>query len=141
MGPSVAAKAEAFEVTDGPTRVHVPWSAVREVTVLKFDRYVVDEIGMLIVCDEPVGLVQLSEHTLGFQVFADAMHAALPACLPFAEWYLAVAFPAFETNTRCIYRRDGEPDAAPIVAPEKDAGAGTGQSGRLKQWLRVLIGL
>ncbi len=142
MSLSVLAGPESFQVTQERTSINIPWPAVCEATVLKFDRYTVDEIGMLILCDEPFGLVQLSEHTPGFQAFADALHAALPSSVPYAEWYLAVIFPAFETNARCIYRRGGVPDAAPPAMPPDDGvPQATTEMGRFRRWIRIITGV
>ena len=50
----------------------------------------------------------ISEDVEGWKELVDALPDYLPGCLPFHEWFFAVAFPAFEPNPTELFWKSGE---------------------------------
>jgi hypothetical protein len=88
-----------------PGEVHrMTWMEVTKIGVYNRDMITTDMICMFVEGSEGGGL-QLDEEMDGWQSFAEALPAHLPGCKPWSEWFMSVAFPAFETNLEVIYQR------------------------------------
>ncbi|WP_419804547.1 hypothetical protein [Terriglobus sp.] len=113
------ADAAGFAVSAGGQQRQVRWDQVERVTAFKRDLYTVDMLCLLILLGEDQAIFELNEQMEGYNEFVAAMDIALPGAMPWAQWFMAVAFPAFATNPLCIYRRGGEPDPIPSPPPEE----------------------
>jgi hypothetical protein len=83
----------------------VPWSRVVSIHAFKEDLMVVDRICLRLGLGDGTTAV-LSEDVAGWKDLVDALPDYLPGCLPFHEWFFAVAFPAFDPNATELYRRE-----------------------------------
>ena len=82
----------------------VPWSRIVSVHAFKEDLYVVDRISLMFRIDDGKTVV-LAEDVDGWKDLVDALPDYLAGCLPFHEWFFAVAFRAFASNVTELYRR------------------------------------
>jgi len=105
----VDSDANGFRCTSGRGMLRNPriearaWTAVNSITAFKADAYTTDCIYLLFEGSEPA--FTIDETMEGYQEFVQRIPEFLPGALPFAEWFLAVAFPAFDPNPTVIYRR------------------------------------
>jgi hypothetical protein len=49
--------------------------------------------------------IELDEEMAGWTSLTESLPRHLPGCKPWAEWFMTVAFPAFDTNAAEIYVR------------------------------------
>jgi hypothetical protein len=82
-----------------------PWSSVRVAIAFKLDLFTVDCICIAFQLDEGTEL-QINEEMAGWNRLNDALPGLLPGSAPLVDWYVAVAFPAFEANLTRIYERE-----------------------------------
>jgi hypothetical protein len=80
------------------------WPDVQKVGVFKRDLYAVDMICLAVEVAGPAA-IELNEEMEGWQPFVEALPEFLPGIKPWHEWFLEVAFPAFEVNPTLIYSR------------------------------------
>lgn len=92
---------------NGDNISEMSWSEVERVFVYKTDAYTVDVICMAFV-SESGKVLEISERMRGWQYQIEELPNYLPGCKPFAEWFMEVAFPAFETNMTEIYKKNVE---------------------------------
>ena len=82
------------------------WSEIDRLTVFKRDLFTVDLICLFLELSDDRA-VELDEDMEGWKPFIDAVPSHLPGCK--ADWFSAVAFPAFAANPTEIYRRQTLP--------------------------------
>jgi len=84
---------------------HYDWNDILSAFVYKKDLITVDLICMAL---ESKGgeTLYVDEEMAGWKDFVDNSPEHLPGCVSFADWFIAVAFPAFETNPILIFKRD-----------------------------------
>jgi len=80
------------------------WSAVHRVMAFKRDYLTVDCICLVFAATEEQ-LLEIDEEMGGWDEFTQELPKHLPGSIPWAEWFMAVAFPAFATNATEIYSR------------------------------------
>jgi hypothetical protein len=80
------------------------WSEVERVFVYKNDVYTFDVICMAFV-SESGRVLEINEQMRGWKYQIEDLPNCLPGCKPFAEWFMDVAFPAFEMNMTEIYKK------------------------------------
>jgi hypothetical protein len=104
--PVAMAESQLRRGVDGLTygEVFAPWSRIVAIHAFKEDLLVIDRISLRFGLDDGTSVV-ISEEVEGWKDLVDALPDYLPGCLPFHEWFFAVAFPAFETNPTELYRR------------------------------------
>ena len=107
------ADADGFAISVSGQERAFRWDEVDRITAFKRDLYVADMICLLLLVGKDGAILELSEQTEGYNGFVSEMEANLPGITGWAQWFMAVAFPAFATNPLCIYRRGGEPDPLP----------------------------
>ncbi len=88
--------------------VVIRWDEIQTVTVFKRDLFTVDCICLFAARNDDSG-IELDEEMCGWQEFVDAMPTYLRGCMKWEDWFLALAFPAFATNTTQIYSRGEVP--------------------------------
>ena len=88
----------------------VPLAGVRKVVAFKRDCYTVDSIRMLLVTD--AGVVEISEEMSGWDAWTAALPDRLSGAKRFEEWFLEVAFPAFEEQATLLYDASSSSGAA-----------------------------
>ena len=80
-----------------------PWGAVECATVFKRDLFTYDLICLqLKVADD---VIEFDEEDLNWKELVEAMPNHLSGCILWSDWFTEVAFPAFETKERLIYRK------------------------------------
>lgn len=79
------------------------WAEIEGVTVFKVDAYTTDCICLLFEGSAP--MLGIEETMDGYREFIDYLPQALPGIQPFEEWFMTVAFPAFDPNPTVIYHR------------------------------------
>ena len=114
------ADAAGFTVLAGSAQRDVRWDEIDRITAFKRDLYTVDMLCLLVLFGSDQAILELNEQMDGYQDFVTAVDAHLPGAMPWAHWFLAVAFPAFAPNPLCIYRRGGEPDPIPDPPPPEE---------------------
>ncbi|CAN5118334.1 hypothetical protein BH20ACI1_BH20ACI1_26870 [soil metagenome] len=83
----------------------IEWQNIKEIYVYKRDAYIVDIIAMAFrMEDEKV--FETNEQMAGWQLLIDNLPKIFPESKPFHEWFMEVAFPAFEFNLIKIYPRE-----------------------------------
>jgi hypothetical protein len=81
------------------------WSEIESIHAYKVDAYVVDQIRFFI--NAKSGPLEIGEEDEGFTVLMEKLPEYLPGCESMGEWYMHVAFPAFERCERVIYATKG----------------------------------
>ncbi|PYS98741.1 MAG: hypothetical protein DMF63_14205 [Acidobacteria bacterium] len=81
----------------------VAWRDVNRIFVYKWDLFAFDLICMRIEAGD--NSMNLDEDAEGWLELVEGLPEYLKECVPFAEWFENVAFPAFETNLFVIYER------------------------------------
>jgi len=81
------------------------WSEIAEVAVFKRDMYVYDLI-CLTVKHNNGELIEVDEDDILWLKLVDYLPVRLDGALPFGEWYIDVAFPAYETSLKAIYSKN-----------------------------------
>lgn len=79
----------------------IQWSEIEAIFAYKVDAYVVDQIRFLI--SAASGPIEVSEEDEGFTKLIEELPEYLSGCESMGEWYMHVAFPAFERCERVIY--------------------------------------
>ena len=88
--------------------VAMGWDEIHTVTVFKRDLFTVDCICLFAARSDDSG-IELDEEMSGWQGFVEAMPTYLRGCMRWADWFLAIASPAFAANTKQIYCREKVP--------------------------------
>ncbi len=105
---SVALDAVGLTVTDlrlaSPGYIHLAWSEICRIHAYKRDLFAYDCICLFISRADDTGM-EIDEQMVGWSDFCKALPQHLPTCVPFENWYVTVAFPAFETNFTELYVR------------------------------------
>ena len=107
------ADATGFVVSAAGEDRLIPWHEVEQVTAFKRDLYTIDMVCLLLMFGAEQHILELNEQMEGYDTFVSAMDSNLAEAMPWAQWFMAVAIPAFAANALCIYRRNGKPDAIP----------------------------
>jgi hypothetical protein len=106
---AIAFDAICFTVTDLRNEVReafvILWAEIVCVTVFKRDFGTVDCVCMFLARIDGTG-VELDEQMARWKTFIEELPQHLKACKSPSAWFSAVAFPAFETNSMDIFRRD-----------------------------------
>lgn len=84
-------------------RDRLQWNEVATVHAFKRDCYVVDQICLIFADRTRSILLEVNENELGYQELIDCLPQRLPGCARFEDWWMAVAFPAFEANVTTVY--------------------------------------
>jgi hypothetical protein len=82
----------------------IPWETIESVFVYKQDLVIVDRVATLIKMDGDLD-IEIDEEMEGWKELVDALPTHLPNCRDFSDWYMDVAFPAFEPKPTVIYKR------------------------------------
>jgi hypothetical protein len=92
------------------------WKDVITVEAFKRDLYIVDLICLKFLSEDKT-TIEIDEEMDGWQSLIENLHEYLPGCQNFSEWFSAVAFPAFKTNFKVIYRSEvkGTPSRVQIT--------------------------
>lgn len=85
------------------TRV-VPWQVIHSVAAYKMDQFSLDAIALGFRLADGSKL-EFDEGVEGWADLAQGLHHYLPGCIPFHEWFKAVAFPSFQINFAEIFKR------------------------------------
>jgi len=88
--------------SDGATMI--AWDQVKRMVAFKRDVYAYDMICLLIEL-VPRGVVEVNESMPGWKELVHAVETQLPGAKPYAEWFMPVTFPAFETSPVDIFKR------------------------------------
>jgi hypothetical protein len=80
----------------------VAWQDTVGVKAFKRDLYTVDLICLSILLKDNKA-VELNEEMAGWESLVEKLPTYLPGCQQFAEWFSAVAYPAFKPNVTGIY--------------------------------------
>ncbi|MEZ0276965.1 MAG: hypothetical protein ACAH88_18795 [Roseimicrobium sp.] len=91
----------------------IPWSDVTSVAVYKEDLVVVDTMVLVFRFANGAEL-EFCEETEGWSDLAQSLHQHLPGCIPFHEWFMRVAFPAFQINFTEIFKRESVSQVEPF---------------------------
>ena len=91
-------------LTTDERTAEIPWESIESVYVYKQDLVIVDRIATIIKIDGDLE-IEINEEMEGWKPLVDAMPQHLPNCRDFADWFMDVAFPAFEPKPTLIYRR------------------------------------
>jgi hypothetical protein len=83
----------------------VPWPEITSVAAYKVDRFSFDSIALGFQLVDGTSL-EFYEEVEGWTDLAQGLHHYLPGCLPFQEWFMSVAFPAFQINFTEIFKRE-----------------------------------
>lgn len=99
---------DGLTITDlrarAPKPLTMAWAEVVRARAFKRDLLTVDCICLLLERADGTG-VELNEEMARWESFVEALPKHLPGCRAWSEWFLAVAFPAFETNETQVYER------------------------------------
>ena len=80
------------------------WDEVISINAFKRDLYVVDRVCLGIDLSDGSS-IELDEEMNGWDALTQKLPEYLPGCKTFGEWYLEVAFPAFQLNMTVIFER------------------------------------
>lgn len=80
------------------------WDSIESVFVYKQDLEIVDRVATLIKMDGDLD-IEINEEMEGWKELVDVLPTYLSNCRDFADWYMDVAFPAFEPKLTMIYKR------------------------------------
>ena len=87
--------------------LHVVWGEICEVRAYKMDLISRDLVCVSILCGPggvPSRSIQVHEDMPGWYTLLEELQANLPGCRQ--DWWAEVAFPAFATNERVIFKRE-----------------------------------
>jgi hypothetical protein len=84
--------------------LRVKWSDIQKLGVFKRDLYVVDLVCLVVELPGP-RTIELNEEMEGWQPFVEALPRFLVGAKPWHEWFMEVAFPAFDTKSTIVYSR------------------------------------
>lgn len=94
-----------IRLRDGAREEVLAWEKIDRVFAYKRDCYTVDLICISFVDREGQVLLEVDEGWVGYQELIDQLPQHLEGCLSMGEWFMQVAFPAFEVNLSELYRR------------------------------------
>lgn len=83
----------------------IEWQNVKEIYVYKQDAYIVDRITMAFRMEDEKAF-EINEQMAGWQLLIDNLPKIFPDPKSFHEWFMEVAFPAFEFNLIKIYQQE-----------------------------------
>lgn len=86
----------------------VAWEETVKIEAFKRDLYSVDLMCLAVLCKDNT-TVEIDEEMEGWESLVEKLPEYLRGCKKFADWFEAVAFPAFKPNLTVIYQR-GEED-------------------------------
>lgn len=90
--------------------VRVNWGEVCEVRAFKMDLISRDLVCLSVIAGpdgRPTRSIQLHEDMPGWYTLLEELQVNLPGCRQ--DWWAEVAFPAFATNERVIFKRERQP--------------------------------
>ena len=96
------------------------WTEVLRVTAYKRDLFTVDMICVRVMFMEQ-DVIELNEDMPGWQAFVEALPVHLPGCTAYDNWFIQVAFPAFETNLTTLFDRNSESETKHLAMPNEEA--------------------
>jgi hypothetical protein len=101
--PSLTVDATGFSIRDGAAVHRLDWSEVLRIWAYKADLFVVDSIRLRFELTDGTTMM-VAEEIAGFSELFSALteHFAISG-----DWYTDVMFPAFATNEKEIWARDG----------------------------------
>lgn len=91
-------------LTNEGQEAEIPWETIESVFVYKQDLVIVDRVATLIKMDGDLD-IEINEEMEGWKELVDVLPKYLSNCRDFADWYMDVAFPAFEPKPTVIYKR------------------------------------
>ena len=80
------------------------WTEIEAAYVYKRDAYTIDVICLAFRLKDETSF-EVNESMAGWDNLIEKLPEHLSGCLEFHEWFMTVAFPAFETNLTQIYQR------------------------------------
>ena len=80
------------------------WSEIESAYVYKCDAFTSDLICLAFRLKDGSSF-EVNESMQGWQNLVDNLPEHLPDCMEFSEWFMTVAFPAFEMNITQIYQQ------------------------------------
>ncbi len=83
----------------------IAWEKIDRVVAYKRDCYTVDLICLAFMGRDGKVLLEVDEGRAGYQELVDGLPQYLDGCLSMGEWFMEVAFPAFEVKLTELYRR------------------------------------
>jgi hypothetical protein len=83
----------------------IPWDRITRIVACKRDVYSHDMICLLIE-EDGKGVFELNEDMPGFAELANEMPVRLPSAKPYSDWFIEVAFPAFNPSPTSIFIRE-----------------------------------
>ena len=89
----------------------IAWDDIGAVLAYKRDCYAYDLICVGLVDRDGHVLAEISEQDAGYKDLVRELPIHLSGCLTLDEWFMKVAFPAFETQATQLYRRQPQPAA------------------------------
>ncbi len=101
----VSCDAVGFRLRDRASEEVVAWEKIHRVVAFKRDCYTVDMICIAFMDRDGLVLLEVDESAAGYQELVDRLPQHLVGCLSMGEWFIQVAFPAFEVNLTELYRR------------------------------------
>ena len=83
----------------------IRWQEIVRITAFKRDLYTYDLICLLIL--SKTGIWELDEKMPGWQETIQMVDTFLPSAVPYAQWFLEIITPAFETTPIDVYNIAG----------------------------------
>jgi len=83
----------------------IPWERIKRIVACKRDLYSHDMICVLIE-EDGKGVFELCEDMPGFAELTEKIPVRLPSAKPYADWFMEVAFPAFNPSPTRIFTRE-----------------------------------
>ena len=103
--------ADCLRIVGKKERFEISWRDVEEVHAFKRDIFTVDLICLAFKRSGKEEYLEVHEEMSGYYDMLKSLPDRLPG---FSEsWFPDVAFPAFETNHRVVWRREKGPNKAP----------------------------
>lgn len=97
-----------FAPKDGGV-VTIAWTSLVEIRAFKKDLLTTDLVCLELHIDGLDGVYIIHEEMAGYQRVVEAMERFLPGFT--TDWWRSVAFPAFETNYRTVWKKAAQPEA------------------------------
>jgi len=94
---------ERLRLAKGNDKLELPWTAVEEIRAFKRDLFSTDLICLAFKREGKDDYIEVHEEMVGYHDLLEALPNRLPGFT--LAWFLDVAFPAFETNHRTIWKR------------------------------------
>ncbi len=106
---TILPKVDCLTVKSEKNSWKLPWNEVEEVHAFKRDLFATDLICLAFKRIEKEEYYELHEEMAGYHDLIEGLPAHLPGFT--LQWFSEVAFPAFETNHRIIWKRPPDPSA------------------------------